>query len=130
MLIFHICVVCSCYHTVPNPVREIFFEFFIFPSYSIKIWDARKIFAETKYGKGRSSRPEMLCKNGVLRNIAKFTGKHLCESLFFNKFAGVRPATLLKKKIWHWYFPVNFAKFLRTSFLTKHLRWLLLEGFS
>ena len=27
----------------------------------------------------------------VLRNFAKFTGKHLCQSLFFNKVAG-RPA--------------------------------------
>ena len=25
---------------------------------------------------------------GVLRNFAKFTGKHLCQSLFFNKVAG------------------------------------------
>ena len=24
-------------------------------------------------------------KKGVLRNFAKFTGKHLCQSLFFNK---------------------------------------------
>ena len=30
----------------------------------------------------------MFCKKGVLRNIAKFTGKHLCQSLFFNKIAG------------------------------------------
>ena len=35
-----------------------------------------------------------------------------------------RPATLLKKKLWHRCFPVNFAKFLRTTFLTKHLWWL------
>ena len=27
------------------------------------------------------------------------------------------PATLLKKRLWHRCFPVNFAKFLRTSFL-------------
>ena len=33
----------------------------------------------------RSSRPELFCKKGVLRNFAKFTGKHLCQSLFFNK---------------------------------------------
>ena len=32
--------------------------------------------------------PEVLCKKGVLRNFAKFTGKHLCRSLFFNKVAG------------------------------------------
>ena len=36
----------------------------------------------------RSSRPEVFCKNGVLRNFAKFTGKHLYQSLFFNKVAG------------------------------------------
>ena len=33
----------------------------------------------------RSSRPEVLCKKGVLRNFAKCTRKHLCQSLFFNK---------------------------------------------
>ena len=37
----------------------------------------------------RSSRPEVFCK-GVLRNFTKFTGKHLCQSLFFNKVAGLR----------------------------------------
>ena len=29
-------------------------------------------------------------KNGVLKNLAKFTGKHLCLSLLFNKVAGLR----------------------------------------
>ena len=50
-----------------------------------------------------------------LRNFAKLTGKHLCQNLFFNKFAGPRLATLLKTRLWHRCFPVNFAKFLRTS---------------
>ena len=68
----------------------------------------------------------MFCKKGVLRNFAKFTGKHLCQSLFFNKVAGRSPAILLKKRLWHRCFPVNFVKFLRTPFLTEHLRWLLL----
>ena len=36
----------------------------------------------------RTSRPEVFCKKGVLRNFTKFTGKHLCQSLFFNKVAG------------------------------------------
>ena len=31
----------------------------------------------------RSSCLEVLCKTGVFRNVAKFTGKHLCQSLFF-----------------------------------------------
>ena len=40
----------------------------------------------------RSSRLEVFCREGVLRNFVKFTGKHLCHSLFFNKVAGLRPA--------------------------------------
>ena len=63
-------------------------------------------------------------KKGVLGNFTKFTGKHLSQSLYFNKVAG--PATLLKKRLWHRCFPVNFAKFPRTPFFTEHLRWLLL----
>ena len=39
----------------------------------------------------RSNRPEVFCKKDVLRNLTKFTGKHLCQSLFFNKVAGLRP---------------------------------------
>ena len=35
-------------------------------------------------------------KKDVLRNFAKFMGKRLCQSLFFNKVAVLRPATLLK----------------------------------
>ena len=49
----------------------------------------------------RSSRSEVFCKKDVLENFTKFTGKHLCQSLFLNKVAGVRPATLLKKRLWH-----------------------------
>ena len=62
----------------------------------------------------RSSRPEVFCKKGVLRNFTTFTGKRLCQRLFFNKVVGPRLATLLKKSLWHKGFPVNFAKFLRT----------------
>ena len=55
-------------------------------------------------------------RKDVLRNSAKFTGKRLCHSLFFNRVAGLRPATLLKR-FWRSCFPVNFSKFLRTPFL-------------
>ena len=63
----------------------------------------------------RRSRPEVFCKKSVLRNFAKFTGKHLCQGLFFNRVAGLSPATLLEQRLWHRCFPVNFAKFLRTN---------------
>ena len=67
--------------------------------------------------KARSRRPEVFCKKGVLRNFTKFTGKHLCQSLFL---------TSLKKTLCHRCFPVNFAKFLRTPFFIEHLWWLFL----
>ena len=71
--------------------------------------------------------PEVFCKKGVLRNFAKFTGKHLCQSLFSNKVADLRPTTLLKKRLWRRCFPVNFVKFLRTPCCIEHLWWLLLR---
>ena len=37
----------------------------------------------------------MFCKKGVLGNFAKFTGKHLRQSLIFNKLAGLRPNFIL-----------------------------------
>ena len=51
-------------------------------------------------------------RKGVLRYFTKFTGKNLCQSLFFTKVAGPRPATLLKKRLWHRCFPVvcNFIE--------------------
>ena len=64
---------------------------------------------------------------GVLRNIAKFTGKHLCQSLFLNKVAGLRSTFLLKKRR-HRFFPMNFAKFLRASSIQNTSGRLLLKN--
>ena len=61
-------------------------------------------------------------RKGVHRNFAKFTGEYLCQSLIFNKVAGLWHATLLKMRLWHGCFPANFAKFLRTLFFIEHLR--------
>ena len=44
----------------------------------------------------------MFCKTGVLRNFTKFTGRHLCQGLFFNKVEGPR-------------------HFLQTTFFPEHL---------
>ena len=35
--------------------------------------------------------------------------------------------SFLKKRLWHRWFPMNFARFLRTSSLTEYLCWLLLK---
>ena len=45
----------------------------------------------------RSSRPEVFCKKGVLKDFAKFTGKHLCQSPFFNKVAGLQACNFILK---------------------------------
>ena len=71
----------------------------------------------------RSSRQEVFCEKGVPWNFTKFTEKHLRQSLFLNKVTGLSPATLLKKRLWCRCFLVNFAKFIRTPFLTEHLWW-------
>ena len=64
-------------------------------------------------------------EKSVLRNFAKFTEKHLCQSLYFNKVAGLRPATFLKKRLWYMCVLVNFAKFLRTLILKNNCEQLL-----
>ena len=72
--------------------------------------------------KYRSSRLQVFCRKGVLRNVETFTGKNLCLSLLFNKKAGLRTVTLLKKKFWYRGFPVKFSRFLKTTSITEYLR--------
>ena len=48
--------------------------------------------------------PEVFYEKGVLRNFTKFTGKHLCQRLFFNKVAGLK-----------------FCKISKNNFFTEHL---------
>ena len=74
----------------------------------------------------RSSHRRCSVRKAVLENFAKFTGKHLCQSLFFNKVLGW-PATLLKRRLWNRCFSVNFEKFVRTSFLQSTSGRLLLR---
>ena len=65
-------------------------------------------------------------KNVFLEILQNSQENTLCQGLFFNKVASLNPATLLKKRLWHRCFPVNFEKFLRTLFLTEHLWRLVL----
>ena len=75
--------------------------------------------------KFRRSRSEVPCKTGALKNFAKFTGKHLCQRLFFNEVAGLRPANLLKKRLGTGVFPFNFVKIFRTPIFIEHFYRLL-----
>ena len=84
--------------------------------------------------KARSSHLRCSIKEGVPKKFAKFTRKHLCQSLFFNKIAGLKPATLLKRDSGTGLKPATllkrdsgtgvFAKFLGTPFLQNTSRQL------
>ena len=63
--------------------------------------------------------PEVFCKKGVLRNFAKFAGKHLYRGLFLNKVAGLRPATLLKREILAHVFSCKFCENYKNTFSYK-----------
>ena len=62
----------------------------------------------------------------VFLEISENSQENTCARDSFLIKLHARPATLLKKRLWHRYFPVNFEKFLRTPFFIEHLRWLLL----
>ena len=59
-------------------------------------------------------------RKGVLRNFAKFTGKHLCQSLFFNKVTD--PAfSFIKKETLIQVFSFEFCEISKNTFFTEHL---------
>ena len=66
--------------------------------------------------KDRSSLTEKFCKNVVLRNSAKFTGKQLCQSLIFKNVADLRPVTLLRKKLSRFVFSCGFCEISKNTF--------------
>ena len=54
----------------------------------------------------------------------------MCQSLFFNKVAGLRTATSLKKRHWHRCFPVHFVKYLKTPFSKNTSGRLFFKSYS
>ena len=70
-----------------------------------------------RISKLRNLKLEVLYKKGVLKNFARFSGEHLCRSLFLSKVGELRPATLLTKRVRLMYFSVNFAVFYKSTFL-------------
>ena len=72
--------------------------------------NSQYVTAALKYGSefhpSKKQPPVVFCKKSVPKNFA----------------------TLLKKRLWHMCFPVNFAKFLRTSFLQNTSGRLLLNA--
>ena len=74
--------------------------------------------------------PEVFCKHRCSQKFLKIHRKTPVLESLFNKASGLWPAILFKKRLQHRCFPVNFVKFLRTSFYIEHLWWLLSLSFS
>ena len=72
-----------------------------------------------------SSRPEVFCKKGVLRNLTKFTEKHQYQSLSLNKVAG-QACNFNKKRLWCRLFRRLFIhKFCNNSKMLLSLSWAM-----
>ena len=100
-----------CTRTTQLRIRFTFTSFLIITTTTANISDVFFFVQIKKVSRIRSSHQRCFMIKVVLGNFAKLTAKYLCQSPFFNKVAGLRPATLLRKRLWHRFFTVTFAKF-------------------
>ena len=68
----------------------------------------------------RSSHLELFCRKGILKNFAKFIGKHFCASVSFS----------IKLQASDQVFSCEFWKIFKNTFFIEHLYWLLLSYLS
>ena len=74
----------------------------------------------------RSNRRRCSVRKVFLKNCA---GKQPYWNLIFDKVAGLKPATLLKKRLQGSFFLVKFSKFLKAPDLLNICEQLLLDDF-
>ena len=78
----------------------------------------------------RSSRPDLFCKKGVLRNFVEFTGKHLCQSHFLEPQA----CNFIKTETLAQVFSCEFCEisknifYYRTPSVAAFLAWMEIKG--
>ena len=89
-------------------VFSVFFPRFLF----IVFWN----YGISKLCWRHTRRSEVLCKKDVLRNFAKFTGKHLYQNLFFNKVAGLEH---LRRLILSLYFVFCFTWKIKVLYINS-----------
>ena len=69
--------------------------------------------------------PKVFCKKAVLKKLVILTEKYLCWNIFL--IAGSKAGNFFTKRLQHRCFPVNIAKFLKTSVLKGICERLLLN---
>ena len=82
-----------------------------------KVWNFQEKFI-LKKKESRSSHWRCSIKRSVLKNLEN-SQENTCARAAFSIVAGLRPADLLKNRLWQRCFSVNFAKFLKTAFFLK-----------
>ena len=70
---------------------------------------------------------DVFYKKAVPKNFAMLIIKHLCWRPVFNKVGGFQVCSFIKKKLQRRYFPMNIAKFFRTSILKNICKRLPLD---
>ena len=94
-----------------------FTDLFIYIKHDILVWYWLKSYVQ---------KPplEVFYKKAVFRNFKKFTEKHLCQSLFFNKVAGLSCTTcnFIKKGTLAQVFSCEFYEIFKNTYFEEHLR--------
>ena len=118
-MFLHSCFLACWYHSNTNRIlKETFSRKLL--SLELPVVAVRKITKGNVFSPNHSdvslrpgsSCPEVFSKKGVLRNFTKFTGKHLCQSLFFNK-------VFFKKETLTQVFSCEFCEMSKNTFGCK-----------
>ena len=70
----------------------------------------------------RGSHLRCSVKNGILRNFSKFTGKHVCQSLFFLVKLQAEACNFIKGETLALMFYFEFFEISKNTFFIEHLR--------
>ena len=81
------------------------------------------------YTRERGSQQRCFIKKGVLKNFTKFTGKRLCQSIFFNKVIK-KFLKFIKKETLAQVFSCEFCEIFKNTFLQNTSGPLLLARYS
>ena len=106
---------------IENKKRQVFFIYLSFRiAFLVYFWENVRFtsymacyYCVVWVGKHSNSRSQTFYKIDALKNLAIFTGKHLCWRYFLINF--------IKKRLQHRCFPVNIAKCLSTAFYVEYI---------
>ena len=100
--------------SISDPTEKAISKYKFYPS--ILLINDKIINSFQPISKFRSSHRRCYLKKVFLK-ILQNSQENACGRVSFLMKLQEAPATLLKKRLWHRWFLVNFAKFLRTAFL-------------